>query len=520
MTASAKVGGDDAVRAGFTGADFASLPRQEITAGETGIDAGDQDLARVAAAAWAAIEKHNIPPTVFRYAGALTRLERREDRRLVPVTLTIDRLRHLMARIATWHMSRGKRAVPAYPPIAVIRDLLAQADPPVAILERIVMVPILGGDGSVHAVSGYVEPARTVIDLAPSLEIQPVSAQPVEQERSSARNMLLEAIADFPFEGPADRAHALAALIQTFGRSLIDGPTPLYLIHKSTPGTGATLLANVIGLLATGEAPPAMTEGRDEEEWRKRMHAKLTSGAAILHLDNIRRPLATSQLASALTADVWEDRALGRSEMVRVPVRCLFLATGNNVALSGEIARRTISIRLDAKHDRPWLRHGFRHPDLRGWVLAQRGELIWAALTLWRAWIVEGRPAGKGTLGMFESWASVMGGLLDVAGVAGFLENTTELYDKADEEGRVWRRLVSEWWDRHSGQAVGVADLWTIVQAADLDLGLGDGTERSQRTRLGKRIGQMRDRHFADWRIEEAGTARGSQQWRLSEARR
>jgi hypothetical protein len=51
VTARAKVGGDDAVRAGFTDADFDSLPRQEISAGENGIDAGDQELARVSAAA-------------------------------------------------------------------------------------------------------------------------------------------------------------------------------------------------------------------------------------------------------------------------------------------------------------------------------------------------------------------------------------------------------------------------------------------------------------------------------------
>jgi len=372
-----KTGADDAVRAGFTSTDFEALPRGEITAGETGIDAGDQDLARVSAAAWAALGRHNAPPTVFRYAGGLARLERQADGRLMPVMLTIDRVRHLMARITSWHLARGKRAVPAYPPIAVMRDLLAQPDPPVPLLDRIVGVPILDPTGAVHLGPRYVDVARTVIDVAPGLAVPPVSGR--KDAIASARGVLLEAISDFPFEGDADRAHTLAAMLQTFGRGLIEGPTPLHLIHKSTPGTGATLLAHVIGLLATGEAPPAMTEGRDEDEWRKRVHAKLVSGAPIVLLDNIRRRLDTGQLSSALTADVWEDRALGRSEVVRVPVRCLWLATGNNTALSEEIARRTVSIRLDARADRPWLRDGFRHPDLRGWVLAQRGDLIWAA---------------------------------------------------------------------------------------------------------------------------------------------
>jgi hypothetical protein len=515
-----KVGGDDAVRAGFTGADFEALPRQEITAGEEGINAGDQDLARASAAAWAALERHNLPPSVFRFAGGLVRLERGDSGRLVPVPLTVDRLRHHMARISLWYMTRRGRSLPAYPPVPVMRDLLAQPNPPVPGLERIVSTPILDEYGVVRATPGYVESARVVIDLAPGLDVRPVSDRPIDSELVAARRLLLEVLTDFPFAGDADRAHAVAAMLQPFWRERITGPTPLMLIDKPTPGTGGTLLVNAIGIVATGAAPPATTEGRDEDEWRKRLTAKLVSGAEVFHLDNVRRRLDTSQLASVLTADVWEDRTLGHSEVVRIPVRCLFLATGNNVALSGEIARRTVSIRLDARSDRPWLRNGFRHPDLCGWVRQQRGDLIWAALTLWRAWVVAGAPEGAARLGMFERWAAVMGGLLEVAGVPGFLANLTDLYDRADEEGNTWRRLVAAWWETHGTQPVGVADLWAIVQAADLDLGLGDGSERSQRTRLGRRLGQARDRQFDGYRIVDAGTLQRAQQFRLVETAR
>ncbi len=99
-------------------------------------------------------------------------------------------------------------------------------------------------------------------------------------------------------------------MLLPFGRGLIAGPTPLHLIHKPTPGTGATLLAQLTGLVGTGRSPPAMTEGRDEDEWRKRLHAKLTSGAGTVVLDNVRRRIDTGQLAAALTADEWEDRTL------------------------------------------------------------------------------------------------------------------------------------------------------------------------------------------------------------------
>ena len=59
---------------------------------------------------------------------------------------------------------------------------------------------------------------------------------------------------------------------------------------------------------------------------------------------------------------------------------------------------------------------------------------MWAALTLIRAWIAAGRPKGKKTLGKFEGWAEVMGGILQVAGVPGFLDQLEAFRERDDPE--------------------------------------------------------------------------------------
>ena len=135
----------------------------------------------------------------------------------------------------------------------------------------------------------------------------------------------------------------------------------------------------------------------------------------------------------------------------RLPVRCAWIATGNNPTLSSEIARRTVRIRLNAKQDRPWLRDRFRHPDLRQWVSAHRHELVAAALTLVRAWIAAGKPdpTGSSSLGMFESWSRVMGGILQVAGVPGFLSNLSDFYESTDTEGEMVRSFLAAWWEQY-----------------------------------------------------------------------
>src|SRR5207244_2518221 len=103
----------------------------------------------------------------------------------------------------------------------------------------------------------------------------------------------------------------------------------------------------------------------------------------------------------------------------RLPNRAVWLASGNNTKLSRELIRRTLWCRLDARVDAPWERSEFRHPHLIRWAKENRGALVHAALTLCQAWVAAGRPAGQRTLGMFEGWAEVVGGVLEVAGVPG-----------------------------------------------------------------------------------------------------
>jgi hypothetical protein len=222
-------------------------------------------------------------------------------------------------------------------------------------------------------------------------------------------------------------------------------------------------------------------------------------------------------VAAALTAPYWEDRVLGKSEMVRFPIRCVWIATGNNPQFSNEIARRMVRIRLDPHEDQPWLREGFRHPNLLAWVWQNRARLVAACLTLGRAWIAAGMPRHQKTIGSFEGWAEVMGGILDVAGVPGFLGNLREMYERADAEGAVWRVFVAQWWERFGTADVGAADLFELALQSELRLARGD--ERAKRTSLGQGLVRMRDRIFAvadlRLRVSAAGSLRRAQRWQL-----
>jgi hypothetical protein len=427
----------------------------------------------------------------------------------------------MLARLAMWRKLNAKGELVSAPPsLAVVKSVLATPDPALPVLVGIVKTPVFGRSGTLLTSPGYHPDARLLYAPTPGFSLPAVPAEPSPAEIAAARDLLCEdLLGDFPFVGPAELAHVVALLLQGFLRGMIDGPTPLHVVEKPTPGSGATLMVDAIATILTGAGASVMTEGRDDDEWRKRVTAKLRQIPSIVLIDNLRNKLDSAAVAAALTAPFWEDRILGASEMARLPIRCLWIATGNNPEFSNEMARRLVRIRLDPHVERPWQRTGFRHPDLMTWVRANRPRLVAACLTLCQAWIAAGKPRGTRTIGSYENWSQIIGGVLEVAGIPGFLGNRDEMMDASDSEGTAWRAFVSGWWDRFGTAEVGTVDLFAVALTLEPPLPLGTGNDQSQRVRLGKALPKMRDRIFRcrehDLRLTSAGKYQGAARWKL-----
>ena len=95
--------------------------------------------------------------------------------------------------------------------------------------------------------------------------------------------------------------------------------------------------------------------------------------------------------------------------------------TANNPVVDNDIARRCIRIRLVPAVEEPWRLspETFRIPDIDAWVIEHEVALTEAVLTIVQAWVRAGMPPGTKTLGSYEAWARVLGGILDVAGIPG-----------------------------------------------------------------------------------------------------
>ncbi|MDP9363305.1 MAG: DNA polymerase [Chloroflexota bacterium] len=519
----AKVGLDDFFAGGGTVEELAALattePRlpQRDDAGKPVLDAGEQRLGVITPAAWAAVEATNDPPYLFLSGGSPVRLEWSKDGEPVLKSLTEDRLRHAAARAATWVKRTPAGDQPAGPPDRAIADMLACADLPLPPLERIVSAPVFGPGGELQTEPGYHPAGRTYYAPDAGFALPPVPEHPTAAECDEAKRLLLdELLADFPFVAEADRAHAVGEMLLPFVRAMIAGPTPIHLHEAPTAGNGKDLLAEAALWPALGGMPRSMPYTPNREEMRKRITSTLRELPDAVVIPNVNAVIDSGDLADAVTRPVWQDRVLGLSETVRVPVRCVWVVTANNPGLSKEIARRAIRIRLDARRERPWERpsDSFRHPKLLRWARERRAELVWAALTVVRRWLAAGSPLGSATLGTFESWAGVVGGILEEAGIPGFLGNLRELYDASDVETGAWGELVEAWWAEHADGKVGTGQLFPLTEGI-VGFDFGKGSEKSQQTAFGMQLAKQRDRIYGERLIVAAGEFRRVKRWRL-----
>jgi hypothetical protein len=219
--------------------------------------------------------------------------------------------------------------------------------------------------------------------------------------------------------------------------------------------------------------------------------------------------------------------------LANVRVRAVWTATGNNIGLSAELVRRCVRIRLEPQTDRPEDRDGWRHPSLREWAAAHRGELVRAALILCRWWIDRGRPVGRARMGSFESYAATISGILDAAGLTGFWGTSPHSESASTPRSSPLGPLCDLWYawahrERGTGRELGVTagDLFGAI-AQNIDgLPLSGTTAEALSRSFGhylRRVSGVYASFFdgetrtnRTYKIEKrAGLVRGRQLWRV-----
>ena len=486
----------------------------------------DRHLRDITANALEALYRANRPERIFRRGGVLTRLSVDEKGSPFTETLNESALRGYLARSCNFVRVRAKgEKIATPPPLDVVRDIDSLGDWQFPPLLGITEAPVIRTDGTVMTKPGYDNATNLYYWPSPKLSVPLIQDKPTDSDLKVAIDLALEPLADFPFDSEASKANAIATMLTPVLRPLVDGPVPMALFDKPQQGTGASLLAEVISLVATGRTAAILSAPQDDESWRKEITSLLLRGQLVVTVDNIEATLSAPSLGALLTSSTWQDRLLGHNKMVTIPNRAIWIGTGNNIRLAGDLPRRCYRVRMDPGMARPWMRplDNFRHPYLVSWVFETRGAILAAILTIDRAWVVAGIPESPGvpSLGGFEQWRRVIGGVLQFMGIGAFLRNLESMYDEMDTETSQWESFLEAWHDVIGDKAVTAAELIGYLNDnTDLRVALPDAMAdmeaRNYSVRLGQRLAKRNGvRYPSGFILVKAGEKKRAVTWKV-----
>jgi hypothetical protein len=339
----------------------------------------------------------------------------------------------------------------------------------------ITTTPILDDSGGVRVASGYDAATGTWCHNVPTLSIP---ESPKQDEAEAALKQLRHTFRTFPWKDservkedgievtdltkPAgvDESAFLVGLLTGVCRQSLD-LAPGFLCNApalSGSGTGKGLLVKAICIIATGAKPTAFTSGHDIEEFDKRLASALIEARPAVFLDNYNaKELTSDSLASALTENPSMVRPMGWTKMVPLHVRTFISVTGNGVPTAEDMARRFVECRLDARVENPEQRR-FKSDNFLEGILAARGSLLSAALTIWR-WGRQNKELKAGQpLGSYGTWCRWVRDPLLTLGMKDPVDRITEVKAN-DPKRRALIEFFDVWWEWHGDNVTKAADL-------------------------------------------------------------
>jgi hypothetical protein len=484
-------------------------------AGKPVIETHDRPLPDVLSDLSKAIAQYNgSTPTLFFGAGGLREVVKNQDGATVLEPVKCERLQVIASRGATWTVTPADAQLPREisPPVALCQQFIAsrEAWENIPTIKRIMTAPFMDRDRNICAVPGYHAPEQVWLSLPDGYNLP--ATTPTADNIAAASTLLNRLFSEVAFAENASRANALGLLILPFVRLYIDaqndGQTPIHLFDAPTQSSGKTYAAT-IALSPFCEVIPT-SDKKDEKESQKEIFALLSEGAFYVFIDNVKSSLGSAEIATAVTSGKMRGRVLGVTGTQTVSTNIIWAATSNNAQLDADIVSRSILIQLDTNSETPEDREFAFNPVQ--YIARHRAEVQAAILTLVRAWIEAGCPDRTAKVSRFPAWERVIGGVLETAGISGFLENYKDVRNKIDPETNAWRGFIEAWRDAHGEMFRTVKELYETADGDDLRSLIGD----HQPTKFfGKQLQSRKNKVIAGCKITQEEPRGRVNRWRL-----
>ncbi|SCA63583.1 hypothetical protein SCG7086_AW_00200 [Chlamydiales bacterium SCGC AG-110-P3] len=447
---------------------------------------------------------------------------RRPDGLIAIEPVQLHNLVEVLTREAEWYRpdARGKEGnkwKKSDCPERHAKSYLSRGVWKLPVLQGVITAPTLRADGSVLDAKGY--DAATGLFFHSNLKFPPLPLELTIDDAVNAVKVLKVLLRGFPFVDGASLSVAIGAILTALVRRSL--PTaPLHAFNAPKRGSGKSLLADVVGMIATGLKPTQMSQPENQAEERKRLLALLMAGDPVICIDNVERPLGSDALCTILTSDTWSERLLGVNKNIDVSTNTLFLATGNNIVFEGDLTRRVLKSTIDPQCERPEERPF--DVNLHHSVLENRVKLVHAGLTILLAYDCAGRPSqGLAPLGSYEEWSDRIRSPLVWCGLDDPCQTQRSIEAEDPVSGSL-RRLLTVWYSEFKGPML-ARDVLKSANENHLELRdaveefVGDPMHIGTR-KFGARLQKYKNRTEGGLRLVQRGTNQGAVLWQVESA--
>jgi hypothetical protein len=213
----------------------------------------------------------------------------------------------------------------------------------------------------------------------------------------------------------AGKCTVVAIGLSIIERSLLPD-RPAFFVTAGRRGGGKTTTLQMLLMGTTGIHAGSAAWSTVEEERRKSIMSYFMLGVPYILWDNIQKgtQISCPHVERSCTTAFYDDRKLGVSEAVRTAATTIHLFTGNNIGPKGDLASRSLHVRLDVDRIDPENRV-FKHPDPIEWTKAHRVEIMRAFYTILLGNPELDKPRDAPSKTRFKMWWRLVGSAIENA---------------------------------------------------------------------------------------------------------
>lgn len=348
--------------------------------------------------------------------------------------------------------------------------------------EENVRLPVVRKDGRLELLPDGYDAETGVYTVPGGLEY------PLDWDVAEGKAWLRKWFGAMPFADERSEAVLVAALLVLFVRHLPGGSAlrPGFLFEANMAGSGKSVCGKAACSIVLGYAPVGKRKAREEMD--KEIEAHLRSKSPVIFLDNLYGSLKSATLDQLITSKVVTFRAMGGQSIVVLRNDAPVIVTGNDLEKNEDAFRRYLQCLLFETGD-----PNKRKVDhlLDDDVLSSdewRREALAALWSFVKCWDAKGRPDGKITLGSFEQFSRLMGGIVTACGFADPMEKPVE-HEGVSPETADFRSLVGALYAemREKGDTIalfGYEDCARAARALDIFGDMVGDFEHGKRTTI------------------------------------